>query len=214
MHPELLVRAVAGMSTQSSIGEFCAASGIVGRSVGKGLIEFLLARGIGMADGEILCFSGRDRVETAMLAIGAGCDPERVSQHLSWKDFEELASLALLSLGYRTRTNVRFTKPRMEIDVVGLDGDFAIALDCKHWRRDNVTAISAYCRKQIARVQELVRREPTILRAVPALLTLHSGYAVYADGVPVIPVSKLGSFLSDFRAFIPDLYVVTKQVPA
>ena len=214
MHPALLTRAVAGMAEQSTFDEFCAASGIAGRSVAKGVAEFLLARGIGRADGSTLCFSGRDRVEAAMLAIGAGCDPEQVSQNLSWKDFEGLASQVLSSLGYRTRTNVRFTKPRMEIDVVGVDGGFAVALDCKHWKRENLSAISAYCAKQAARVQELVRREPDIIQAVPVVLTLHAERLVSVGAVPVVPVSRLGSFLADVQRFLPEVCVVTRQGPA
>jgi hypothetical protein len=149
-----------------------------------------------------------------MLAIGSGCDPEQVSSSLSWKDFEGLASHALASLGYRTRTNVRFPKPRMEIDVVGVDGGFAVALDCKHWRRNNPSALSAHCARQAARVRELVRRELGISQAVPAVLTLHSERVVSAGGVPIVPVSRLGSFLADVKGFLPELCVVTKQEPA
>jgi len=214
VHPALLRRAVAGMAEQVTVDEFCSASGIAARSVAKGVTEFLLARGIGRVDGATLCFSCSDRVKAAMLAIGAGCDPEHVSQTLSWKDFEGLASQVLSSLGYRTYTNVRFTKPRMEIDVVGVDGGFAVALDCKHWKKGNLSAISAYCAKQAARAQELVRRENTITQAVPAVLTLHAERAMSAGGVPVIPVSRLGSFLADVRRFLPEVNVVTRQGPA
>lgn len=211
MHPALLARAVAGIAEYITIDEFCATSGIPGRSVAKDVVEFLLARGIGRADGATLHFSGRDRVEAAILAIGSGCDPEQVSSNLSWKDFEDLASQVLTSLGYRTRTNVRFTKPRMEIDVVGVDGGFAIAFDCKHWKRGNFSAISTHCIRQTARVQELVRRELGIVVAVPAMLMLHSERAMFVQGVPLVPVSRLYSFLADVKGFLPKLSVVTRQ---
>ena len=214
MNPALLARAVAGMAEQATVEEFCQASGISAKSVAKDVAEFLMARGIGRTAGYTLCFSGRDRVEAAMLAIGAGCDPEQVSESLSWRDFEGLTSHVLSSLGYRTRTNVRFSKPRMEIDVVGIDGAFAVAIDCKHWKRANPSAISAYCTKQAARVAELVRREPGIAQALPAVLTMHAERAAFVWGVPVVPVSKLGSFLADVRTFLPALCVVTRQGPA
>ncbi len=202
------------MLERTTVDGFSAASGIPGRSVAKDVVELLLARGIGRVEGDVLYFSGRDRVEAAMLAIGAGCDPEQVSACLAWKDFEGLASHALASLGYRIRTNVRFTQPRMEIDVVGIDAGFVIALDCKHWKRTNLSAVSAHCIKQAARVQELVRRETGITQAVPAVLTLHTERVLSARGVPVVPVSRLGSFLADVRNFLPELRVVTRQVPA
>lgn len=214
MHPALFARAVKGMAGSTNIDEFSAASGIPGRSVANGVVEFLLARGVGTADGASLRFSGRDRVEAAMLAIEAGCDPELVSSSLSWKDFEGLASHVLASLGYQTRANVRFTRPRMEIDVVGVDSGFAVAFDCKHWKKNNLSAVSAYCAKQAARVQELVKREHDIVQAVPAVLTLHAERVVSAGGVPVVPVSRLGSFLADIRGFLPELCVVTRQATA
>lgn len=214
VNPALLARAVAGMAGQVTLEEFCHASGISGRSVARGVAEFLVSKGIGSNDGSTFFFSGRDRMQAVMLAINAGCDPEQVSQSLSWKDFEELASQALSSLGYRTRTNVRFSKPRMEIDVVGIDGDFAVAIDCKHWKRANLSAVSAFCVKQAARVHELVRQEPGVAQAVPAVLTMHAERASFVGGVPVVPVSRLGSFLADVRSFLPELCVVTRQGPA
>ncbi len=214
MHPSLLARAVAGMADMTTVDEFSAASGILGGSVARSVIEFMLARDIGRADGTTLHFSGRDRVEAAMLAIGSGCDPEQVSSSLSWKDFEGLASHALASLGYRTQTNVRFTRPRMEIDVVGVDGGFAVAIDCKHWKRNNPPALSAHCAKQAARVEELVRRESGIHQAVPVVLTLHAERVASAGDVPIVPVARLGSFLADVKGFLPELCVVTRQGPA
>jgi hypothetical protein len=214
VNPALLAKAVAGMAGQVTLEEFCQASGIPGRSVAKDVAEFLLARGIGTSDRGMLRFSGRDRVEAAMFAIQAGCDPEQVSGSLSWKDFEGLASHVLSSLGYRACTNVRFSKPRMEIDVVGIDGAFAVAVDCKHWKRANPSAISTFCARQAARAQELVRKEPGIAQALPAVLTLHAERAAFVGGVPVVPVSKLGSFLADVRTFLPELRVVTRQGPA
>jgi hypothetical protein len=214
MHSMLIAKAIAGMAAQTTLEEFSVASGISGRSVAMDVAELLLATGIGRSDGAMLYFSGRDRVKTAMLAIHAGCDPEEVSASLTWKDFEDLASQVLVSLGYRTRTNVRFTKPRMEIDVIGVDGNFAVALDCKHWKRSSISMISTCCTRQAARVRELVKREHGLARVVPAVLTLHEGGAASVGRVPVVPVAKFGSFLSDVKSFLPELCVVTRQGPA
>ncbi len=207
----LLVRALEGMAAQITFDKFYAESGISSKPVAKDVVEYLLARGIGRVSNTTLYFSGLDRAETAVLAICSGCDPENVSSCLSWKDFEVLASHVLTSLGYRTRVNVRFTKPRMEIDVVGVDGNFAIALDCKHWKKNNLSAITVHCDKQVKRVHELIRREPEVIHAVPAVLTLHTERTMFAHGVPVVPVSKLGSFLADVRNFLPEICVVMKR---
>jgi hypothetical protein len=188
----------------TTVEEFHAASGIASRSVARRVVDFLLDRDIGSVKKEgLLQFSGRDRLGVAAIALQAGCDLEQVSQHLSWKDFEGLASEVLSSLGYATRTNVRFTKPRMEIDVVGVDDcGFALCIDCKHWKRSNLSSISGFCVKQAARTQELLKRDGSISEAVPAVMTLHAERVKFVAGMPVIPVLQLRSFAMDVKGFL------------
>lgn len=212
VRPELLVKALAAMHGSATLDEFHAASGIASRSVAKGVLEFVLAQEIGSARKGIVEFSGRDRLELAAIALGAGCDMEQVSQYLSWKDFESLASEVLSSLGYSTRTNVRFTKPRMEIDVVGVDSGFALAIDCKHWKRSNLSSVSAFCAKQAARTQELLNRDPSISRAVPAVMTLHAERVRSAAGIPIIPVLQLRSFVMDVKGFLDQVLVIEREL--
>jgi hypothetical protein len=195
------------MAVATSPGQFQADSGIASASVAKRVIEFLSLNGIGSRSGDKMSFSGADRLNAAMLALRMGCDVEQVSAHLSWKDFEQLASEALTSFGYRTRTNVRFTKPRMEIDVVGVSSGFAIAVDCKHWRRGNMSSISSYAKKQAARTERLARQEK-IVQAVPVILTLHAESVKFVGGIPVVPVSQFGSFVRDVEGFLPEIYVI------
>lgn len=213
VHPELYARALAGMSEGIAPEQFRAASGIAGKSVAQDVIDFMLARNIGRIEGGTLSFSALDRLEMATLAIKSGCDLERVAERLSWKDFEKLASEVLGSLGYKTANNVRFTEPRMEIDVLGVDGALAIAVDCKHWKRSSPSALSHHCKKQLARTEELLRRNPAIEQAVPAILTLHAEGISLAGGVPVVPVLKFRSFVMDMPGFMHGLSVV-RQGPA
>jgi hypothetical protein len=160
-----------------------------------------------------MSFSPKDRLAAAALALESGCDPEQVSMHLSWKDFEQLAAGVLASLGYRTKTNVRFTKPRMELDVVGVSAGLAIAVDCKHWNRNNGSSIAQFCEKQARRVEELVRRDAKIQKGVPAILTLHAPRVRFVAGVPVVPVAQFRSFVIDMQGFMGEIRVV-RQGPA
>ena len=213
MHPELIVKALAAMESQTTREKFHADSGIASRSVANDVIGFLRDRGIGTPSGRALAFSGKDRLQAAAIALQSGCDVEQVSRHLSWKDFESLASEVLSSLDFATRTNVRFIKPRMEIDVVGVDAGFCLAVDCKHWRRTNLSSISQFCAKQAARTEELVKRDGAISAAVPAVLTLHAERVKFVAGVPVIPVAQFRSFAMDARGFLEEMLVV-RQGPA
>jgi hypothetical protein len=211
LHPELLVRALAAMSQDTTLDKFCQDAGIASRSVARRLAEDLLSRGIGRGSASAMSFSPRDRLAAAALALEAGCDPEHVSQHLTWKDFEQLAAGVLASLGYCTKTNVRFTKPRMELDVVGTNSTgLALAVDCKHWKRSNLSSISQHCARQARRVEELLRRESEISVAVP-VMTLHAASVRLVAGMPVVPVAKFHSFAMDVRWFLDEVLVVTRE---
>ena len=211
VHPELIARAIPAMSGATTLDRFREQAGIASRTVARDLAEALLSRGIGSGSASAMSFSPGDRLAAATLALESGCDPERVSQQLSWRDFEQLAAGILSSLGYRTRTNLRFTKPRMELDVVGASAGLAIAVDCKHWSR--ASSLSQFCTKQAARAQELARRDSSIREAVPAILTLHAARVRFVAGVPVVPVAQFRSFVIDVRGFLKEIRVV-RQGPA
>jgi hypothetical protein len=207
MHPDLLVKALAAIEPKTTLEKFCAASGIASRSVAKSLLSFLASNNVGKITENMIEFAGSDRLYAAMLALQKGCDIEHVARHLSWKDFEKLASEILMSFGYRTRTNVHLTKPRMEIDVVGVSSRFAIAVDCKHWKRSSLSSMSGFSRKQAARAERLLKGNGRISLAVPVIMTLHAESVKFIGGVPVVPVHKFKSFVMEVKGFLPEIYV-------
>lgn len=208
MRPELLVKALAAIEPETTLERFQAASEITSRSVAKSVIDFLISNGIGtVVERNAIKFSGSDRLYAAMSALRMGCDIEQVSMDLSWRDFEKLASEVLGSLGYRMQTNVQLTKPRMEIDVVGVNSGFAIAVDCKHWKQSNLSSIANFSKRQAARAERLLGHDGKISKAVPVIMTLHAESIVFAGGVPVVPVHKFRSFVIDVKGFLPEIYV-------
>lgn len=207
MHRDLLVKALAAIEPETTLEKFQAASGIASMAVAKSVIEFLACNDIGTVDKGMIRFAGSGRLYTAMLALQRGCDIEPVSAHLSWKDFEKLASETLASFGYRTRTNVYLSRPRMEIDVVGVSAGFAIAIDCKHWTRSSMSSMAGFAEKQAARARRLIRRGGAISQVVPVIVTLHAGSTTFTGGVPVVPVNKFRSFVMDVKGFLPEVYV-------
>jgi hypothetical protein len=207
LHADLIAKALDAIEPETTLEEFQAASGIASGAVAEGVLDFLACNNIGAIRKNAIRFSGSDRLYTAMLALQNGCDIERVSGCLSWRDFEKLASEALASFGYRTRTNVQLRRPRMEIDVVGVSSGFAIAVDCKHWKRSSMSSIAGFAEKQAARTRHLIERDSTISQAVPVILTLHAESAGFAGGVPVVPVHKFRSFVMDVKGFLPEIYV-------
>lgn len=206
MHPDLLLKALFAIEPETTIERFKAMSGIGSESVAISVLDFLTSNDIGAVTETTIRFSAADRLYAAMLALQLGCDIERVSERLSWKDFEKLASKVLVSFGYRTRTNLRFTKPRMEIDVVGVCSGFAIAVDCKHWKQSNQSSIAGFSEKQITRVKRLLEHDTMIVEAVPIIMTLRAGSVRFVSGVPVVPVHKFRSFVMDIKGFLPEIF--------
>jgi hypothetical protein len=207
MHPELLVKALAAIEPNTNLENFWKASGIGSASVAQSVLDFLTSNDIGTITKNTIEFSGSDRLHAALLALRMGCDIERVSGRLSWKDFEKLASEVLISCGYRTQTNLQMTKPRMEVDVIGVSSGFAIAVDCKHWKRSSPSSLAGFSKKQAARTARLLGLDKTICSAVPMIMTLHAEPVNFSNGVPVVPVHKFRSFVNDVKDFLPEIYV-------
>jgi Restriction endonuclease len=211
MHPDLLVKVLAAIEPETiiTLDEFQAASGISSSSVAKSMIDFLAANNIGSISKSTIKFSGSDRLYAAVIALQMSCDIEQISRYLSWKDFEKLASEVLSSFGYHTQTNVRLVKPRMEIDVVGTSTDgFTIAVDCKHWKRSNLSSITNFSQKQVARSERLLKYDKTISQVVPVMLTLHAESVMFVGRVPLVPIHRFRSFIIDVKGFLPEIYVV------
>jgi hypothetical protein len=213
MHVNLLLKVIAAIEPEKvmTLDDFQQACGMTSKSVAKSVLNYLKTNNIGNNPSKnAIKFSASDKIYTALLALHIRGDIEHISTYLSWKDFEKLTSELLISFGYRTRTNVRLAKPRMEVDVVGtgLDG-FTLAVDCKHWKRNNLSSISFFCEKQAARAKRLIEHDKSISQVVPVVLTLHAESVRFVHGVPLVPILKFRSFLLDVKGFLPSIYVVS-----
>ncbi len=214
MHVNLLIKMIAAIEPEKvmTLSDFQQACGITSNSVAESALSYLQANNIGYVSKNAIKFSVSQKISAALLALRIGGDIEQVSTCLSWTDFEKLASELLTLFGYRTRTNVRLSKPRMEVDVVGTDLDgFTLAVDCKHWKRNNLTSISFFCEKQAARAKRLMEGDKSISQVVPIVLTLHPDSVRFIHGVPLVPIIKFRSFLIDVKGFLPKMYVVSSS---
>jgi hypothetical protein len=214
MNPEVFCRALIAIEPNQSISikRFQEACGISSRSVSRNVLGLLVSNGIGRVLDGVVTFSSADRLNAALLILqNSTCDIESVSKQLSWKDFEGLASEVLRSFGYDTRTNVRFVKPRMEIDVVGISLGLGIVIDCKHWNRNSISSISEHSRRQTARAKRLVSQEKKLQRGVPVILTLYSDSVHFVEGVPIVPILQFRSFIMDFQAYLQEIRIIEKN---
>jgi Restriction endonuclease len=211
MHSELLAKAILGITCHdaTNIDEFMVNSAISSKSVANQVLHYMRLRGVGYISKGKIRFFPSDRLKTALMAMRIGCDIERASTSLTWKDFEALTVEILHRFGYTTQTNVRLTKPRCEIDVIGIHSTRAIVIDCKHWKRSNLSSVSSYAKKQLERTELLLEKQRnTITSAIPILVTLHYERVRFINKVPIIPINMLNSFLSEFDLNYPVIEVV------
>ena len=209
MNSSLMLKAIPVIKEGNlSFDEFALATGL-GKKISMELIGFLTKSEIGTVDSDSIKFNPLDKMHAAMLAIHMGVDIEDLSKMLNWKDFEMLATNILDACGYVAYHRLRLRKPRAEIDVVGIKDSMALLLDCKHWKRNSQSALNKFALMQIDRAKAFVKANKWKVRfAVPAILTLHLESIIFANDVPVIPITKFRSFLNELTGYLNEIKVV------
>ncbi len=139
-------------------------------------------------------------------------DPEAFGAKLDWKDFEEFAESAFLAFGFETRRNVRFRKPRAEIDLVASKNGLVFAADCKHWKRTvGHASMLAISERQKARAKRLVQDEKN-LNVIPVVITLHDeSLRILENGVPIIPIHKISDFLLNWEESVRAIAILSNK---
>ena len=197
MHHKLIIKGIrAIISGGISELDFSAASELDDFSA-KELLRIFVQNGIGKFDENIVKFQNSDKIHASIFAITNGASIEEVSEFLSWQDFEELVSHILEENGFQVQKNLILTKPRMEIDVVGIKLGIAILIDCKHWKRMSKSALNDIVDKQTERVKSYVKKTES-MSAVPVIVTLHQEKVSFVNQVPIVPIIQLSSFLDEF----------------
>ena len=175
----------------------------------KELLYTLVQNGIGTWNDDLVDFDiPNDRLQTALFAIKLGADVESVSEYLTWQDFESITGLILQEKNFDVTKNLILSKPRMEIDVVGIKMDIALLIDCKHWKTMNKSALDEIVKKQVKRVKRYVADEN--MSALPVIVTLHQEEIQFVDNVPIVPIMKLSSFLDEFVGNLDSLASIEK----
>ena len=209
MHHKLIIRGIRAIipggisehdfSVASEIDEFSA----------KELLQIFLQNGIGVSGENIVEFQNSDRIKATIFAIRNGATIEDVSEFLSWQNFEELVSRVLVENGFQVQKNLILTKPRMEIDVVGIKLGISILIDCKHWKRMTQSALNDIVNKQVERVKRYVEKTEST-SAIPVIVTLHQEKVNFVNQVPVVPVMQLSSFLDEVYGNLEKMKTIEK----
>ena len=209
MHHKLIIRGIRAIipggvsehdfSVATQMDEFSA----------KELLQIFLQNGIGVSGENIVEFQNSDRIKASIFAIRNGATIEDVSEFLSWQNFEELVSRVLDENGFHIQKNLILTKPRMEIDVVGIKLGISILIDCKHWKRMTQSALNDIVEKQVERVKSYVQKTEST-SAIPVIVTLHQEKVNFVNQVPIVPIMELSSFLDEFYGNLDKMKTIEK----
>ncbi|MFQ5832322.1 MAG: hypothetical protein ACE5H4_06455 [Candidatus Thorarchaeota archaeon] len=180
--------------------------------------DLLEQAGATQVDEESWTLDSAARVSLAIQANLLGAELEEIVNLLSWKDFEGLVARILTENDYRCLENFRKRGTKeargMEIDVIGVKGTSVISVDAKMWgvRSGKSTALKSAAEKQEERTVRLCDQMHMLAEKLggipsgvysltPVLVTWMVEEVVFHDGVPVVPVFKLNTFLQDMPIY-------------
>ena len=172
--------------------------GIINQDILNELIFFLDKHGVRIRKNKIEN-SAYNKLSIALIAINKGINVVDISSKLNWHDFELFTSELLKYHGYTAYTNFRLKNPKREIDIIGIKSQKAILIDCKHWKKKSITGLKQIVEKQKNRSKLFIQKSNLKVQNVfPIVLTFLPNGNSFINGVPIISINKLNSFLLDF----------------
>ena len=163
----------------------------------KVILDEIIKNNIGIKQDDSYLFENADKLKIAIALLEKGLPIDEISIVLDWRDFEGLTAEILSSKNFGVIKNLIMTKPRMEIDVVGIRLGVAILIDCKHWKRHSSSSLTTVVKKQVERTKQYVAKTPGAI-AVPVIVTLYQDKINFIENVPIVPIFQFSSFIDEF----------------
>jgi len=176
----------------------------------KSILDEFIKNQTGTKQDGFYYFEEGDKLKIAVSLLEKGFPIDEVSAALDWKDFEGLTAEILSSKNFAVMKNMMLTKPRMEIDVVGIRLGVAMLIDCKHWKRYSMYSLSSVVKKQIERTKQYVAKTEGAV-AVPVIVTLYQDKVDFIENVPIVPIFQFSSFVDEFYGNIDQMNTIGKD---
>lgn len=133
-------------------------------------------------------------------------DLEEVSRDAIWQNFEKLVAFIFEKNDYEVQINKvkSFNKKRRQYDVIARKNNQVLLIECKKWsgNRYRLSALKAAIRKHKERADfyESAMGE----HAVPIIATFIEEDIKLFEGVPIVPILRLNSFIGEIDKDITD----------
>ncbi|MEM4891461.1 MAG: restriction endonuclease [Pyrobaculum sp.] len=128
-------------------------------------------------------------------------------RNLEWYEFEEFLKHVFSEYGYEVVTNLRYNcNGGVEFDLVAWSREYALVIEAKRWKMGGVKWREVASRHR-EKVEKCVEKLHAFAPSVIPLVVTSTETSFISDGVPVISVFKIGSFLSSLDYFIDQVLV-------
>jgi len=171
------------------------------------ILDEFIKNDIGKKQDNSYYFEDGDKLKIAVALLEKGLPIDEISVALDWKDFEGLTGAILASKDFAVIKNMILSKPRMEIDVIGIRLGIAILIDCKHWKRYSTSSLTAAVKKQIERTKHYVKKTPGAI-SMPVIVTLYQDKVDFIENVPIVPIFQFSSFIDEFYGNIDQMKTI------
>ncbi len=206
IHPRMIVGLQGIIPGGVSVEDFSAVTKLSDID-SKTILDEFIKNNIGTIQNNSYYFEDGDKLKIAVALLEKGFPIDEISVSLDWKDFEGLTATILASKDFAVIKNMILTKPRMEIDVIGIRLGIAILIDCKHWKRYNTSSLTTAVRKQIERTKHYVAKTPGAI-SVPVIVTLYRDKVDFIESVPIVPIFQFSSFIDEFYGNIDQMKTI------
>ena len=206
IHPRMIVGLQGIIPGGVSVEDFSAVTKLSDID-SKTILDEFIKNNIGTIQNNSYYFEDGDKLKIAVALLEKGFPIDEISVALDWKDFEGLTATILASKDFAVIKNMILTKPRMEIDVIGIRLGIAILIDCKHWKRYNTSSLTTAVRKQIERTKHYVAKTPGAI-SVPVIVTLYQDKIDFIESVPIVPIFQFSSFIDEFYGNIDQMKTI------
>ncbi len=206
IHPRMIVGLQGIIPGGVSVEDFSAVTKLSDID-SKTILDEFIKNNIGTIQNSSYYFEDGDKLKIAVALLEKGFPIDEISVALDWKDFEGLTATILASKDFAVIKNMILTKPRMEIDVIGIRLGIAILIDCKHWKRYNTSSLTTAVRKQIERTKHYVAKTPGAI-SVPVIVTLYRDKVDFIENVPIVPIFQFSSFIDEFYGNIDQMKTI------
>ena len=208
IHPGIITGIQGIIPGGISVKDFSAVTKM-NESDSKKILDDIIKNNIGKKQDGSYYFEDGDKLKIAVTLLENGFPIDEISVALDWKDFEGLTAEILSSKDFAVIKNMILTKPRMEIDVIGVRLGIAVLIDCKHWKRYSTSTLTTAVKKQIERTKYYVAKTPGAI-AVPVIVTLYRDKINFIESVPIVPIFQFSSFIDEFYGNLDQMKTIEK----